>query len=347
MKQLTIQSPDDMHLHVRDGDVLSSVVAHTAQQFSRAIIMPNLVPPITTVKQALAYQQRILAAVPSGLKFQPLMALYLTSTTSQRDIIDAATHPDIIGFKLYPAGATTHSEAGIQSLKAVYPLLEIMQQHDVPLLCHGEVTHPDADIFDREHLFLENELKPIRNLFPELRIVLEHITTCEAVEFIKQSNYKTAATITAHHLLFNRNALFAGGIRPHYYCLPVLKRKKHQDALIAAATSGDPQFFLGTDSAPHQRQRKESACGCAGSYTAHAAMEFYADVFEKNNSLDKLEGFASQYGAAFYGLPENTGTISLKRETWNCPSEYEFGDDVLIPIGAGEQLSWKLDTQIR
>ncbi|MEE9345711.1 MAG: dihydroorotase [Methylococcales bacterium] len=344
MNTLTIQSPDDMHLHVRDGSALSSVVPHTARQFARAIIMPNLVPPVATVAQALEYRQRILAAVPPAVKFHPLMALYLTPTTSLNDVIEAADHPDIIGFKLYPAGATTHSEAGIGSLKAIYPILDAMQERDVPLLCHGEVTSPDTDVFDRERLFLENELLPIREQFPQLRIVLEHITTSEAVEFIKQNNRKTVATITAHHLLYNRNAIFTSGIRPHYYCLPLLKRKQHQNALIAAAISGDPRFFLGTDSAPHQRHRKESACGCAGCYTAHAAIELYAEVFEQNNALDKLEGFASKYGAAFYQLSENTGSITLTRKPWDCPKEYELDGDVLIPIGAGEPINWKCCT---
>ncbi len=341
MNTLTIQSPDDMHLHVRDGLALSSVVPHSAEQFARAIIMPNLVPPVTTVAQALAYQQRILAVVPPTVKFQPLMALYLTPATSLNDVFEAADHPDIIGFKLYPAGATTHSEAGIGSLKKIYQILERMQERNVPLLCHGEVTNPDSDIFDRERLFLETELSPIRDRFPQLRIVLEHITTSEAVEFVKQNNSNTAATITAHHLLYNRNALFTGGIRPHYYCLPLLKRKQHQDALIAAAISGDSRFFLGTDSAPHQRHRKESACGCAGCYTAHAAIELYAEVFEQNNALDKLEGFASKYGAAFYQLAENTGTITLNRKPWHCPEEYQLDGDALIPLGAGEQINWK------
>lgn len=347
MNTLTIQSPDDMHLHVRDGSALSSVVPHSARQFARAIIMPNLVPPVTTVTQALAYQQRILAAVPPTVKFHPLMALYLTPTTSFNDVVEAADHPDIIGFKLYPAGATTHSQAGIGSLKAIYPILDAMQERDVPLLCHGEVTSPDTDVFDRERLFLENELLPIRELFPQLRIVLEHITTNEAVEFIKQNNRKTAATITAHHLLYNRNAIFTSGIRPHYYCLPLLKRKQHQNALIAAAISGNPRFFLGTDSAPHQRHRKESACGCAGCYTAHAAIELYAEVFEQNNALDKLEGFASIHGAAFYQLSENTGSITLTRKPWDCPEEYELDGDVLIPIGAGEPINWKCSTKER
>ena len=342
MKQLTIKAPDDMHLHVRDGAALSTSVAHSARQFSRAIIMPNLVPPITTVSQALAYQRRILAAVPSGVMFQPLMALYLTSETSKEEIRQAADTPEMIGFKLYPAGATTHSEAGISSLESIYPLLEAMQTHDVPLLCHGEVTAMETDVFDRERLFIDTELLPIRERFPGLRIVLEHITTSEAVDFIKQYTRNTASTITVHHLLYNRNALFTGGIRPHYYCLPLLKRKQHQDALIAAAISGDPRFFLGTDSAPHPRHRKESACGCAGCYTAHAAIELYAKVFEDHHALDKLENFASKFGAAFYRLPENTGSIHLIRQAWDCPTEYEFAGDTLIPVGAGEPIHWKL-----
>lgn len=347
MNSLTIQSPDDMHLHVRDGSALSTVVPHSARQFARAIIMPNLVPPVTTVAQALAYQQRILAVVPPTVKFQPLMALYLTPTTRLNDVAEAAEHADIIGFKLYPAGATTHSEAGVTSLKAIYPILEAMQERNVPLLCHGEVTSPDTDIFDRERLFLEHELIPIREQFPQLRIVLEHITTSEAVQFVKQCKENTAATITAHHLLYNRNAIFSGGIKPHYYCLPILKRKQHQQALIAAAISGDPRFFLGTDSAPHQRQRKESACGCAGCYTAHAALELYAEVFEQYDALDKLEGFASKYGAAFYQLAENTGSITLNHKPWDCPDHYELDGDQLIPVGAGEQYNWKFDDDTR
>ncbi|HFD11866.1 MAG TPA: dihydroorotase [Crenotrichaceae bacterium] len=343
MDQITIQSPDDMHLHVRDGAVLTSVVPHSATQFARAIIMPNLVPPVTTVKQALAYQQRIFAAVPPGVKFQPLMALYLTPTTSRNDIIEASKHPDIIGFKLYPAGATTHSEAGISSLTSIYPLLDAMQEYDIPLLCHGEVTDPATDVFDRERLFIENELLPIRQQFPALRIVLEHITTHEAVSFIEDNTQNTVATITAHHLLYNRNAIFSGGIRPHYYCLPLLKRKQHQQALITAATSGDPRFFLGTDSAPHPRHRKEATCGCAGCYTAHAAIELYAQVFDDNNALDKLDNFASKYGAAFYRLPQNTGTITLHRQQWECPKQYDFDRDKLIPVGAGDPIYWKLD----
>lgn len=343
MKQLTIIAPDDMHLHVRDGTVLSCVVPHSARQFSRAIIMPNLVPPVTTVSQALAYQQRILAAVPPGINFQPLMTLYLTPATSLDDIREAAGHPDIIGFKLYPAGATTHSDAGICSLESIYPLLDTMQSLDIPLLCHGEVTNPETDVFDRERLFIESELIPIREKFSHLRIVLEHITTSEAVSFIKENTQNTAATITAHHLLYNRNAIFTGGIRPHYYCLPLLKRKHHQDALIAAATSGDPRFFLGTDSAPHPRHRKEAACGCAGCYTAHAAIEMYAKVFEDNNALNKLEDFASKFGATFYRLPQNTKTITLCRQKWECPMEYGFDGDKLIPLGAGEQISWSLN----
>lgn len=343
MNRLTIVSPDDMHLHVRDGAALPYVVPHSARQFSRAVIMPNLVPPVTHVTQAVAYRQRILAAVPAGLDFQPLMALYLTETTPVSEVINAASHPDIIGFKLYPAGATTHSEAGVNSLNSIYPLFEAMQEHQVPLLCHGEVTDKNIDVFDRERIFIEKALTPIRQTFPGLRIILEHITTREAVDFILGSNENTAATITAHHLMYNRNAMFNGGIRPHYYCLPLLKRNIHQQALISAAISGNSRFFLGTDSAPHPKSKKEQSCGCAGCYTAHAALALYAGVFEDNNALDKLEGFASIHGAAFYGLQQNRSTVTLVRRPWNCPDQYEFNDDSLIPIAAGEQLNWQIE----
>ncbi|MCH9697915.1 MAG: dihydroorotase [Gammaproteobacteria bacterium] len=343
MKSLTIVSPDDMHLHVRDGASLPYVVPHSSRQFSRAIIMPNLVPPVTQVKQAIAYQQRILAAVPPGLNFLPLMALYLTETTPVSEVINAANHPDIIGFKLYPAGATTHSGAGVNSLNRIYPLFEAMQEHQVPLLCHGEVTDKDIDVFDRERVFIEQELIPIRRTFPDLRIILEHITTREAVDFILGNNENTAATITAHHLMYNRNAMFKGGIKPHLYCLPLLKRNIHQQALIRAAISGDSRFFLGTDSAPHSKSRKEQSCGCAGCYTAHAALALYVEVFEDNNALDKLEGFASKHGAAFYGLQQNQSTLTLVRKPWTCPDHYEFNNDSLIPIAASEQLNWQVE----
>ena len=342
LQTLTLTHPDDWHLHVRDGDALATVVPHTAAQFARAIIMPNLRPPVTTTAQALAYRERILAAVPKGLNFEPLMTLYLTDKLPA-DEIGRAKEAGVVALKLYPAGATTNSDAGVTDIRKTYPTLEAMQRAGLPLLVHGEVTSPDIDLFDREAVFIDTQLIPLRADFPELKIVMEHITTAEAVHYVQAADARfQAATLTAHHLLYNRNAIFTGGIRPHYYCLPVLKRETHRQALLAAATSGDPRFFLGTDSAPHAVHLKEHATGCAGCYTAHAAMELYAQAFDSVGALDKLEAFASFYGADFYGLPRNTGTITLKRESWTPPASFAFGQAELKPLASGEALAWRL-----
>lgn len=341
MNQITITGPDDWHLHLRDHTMLKAVVAHSAKQFFRAIIMPNLKPCVATVEMALDYRQRILRELPADSRFQPYMALYLTDDTSVDEVARAAQSEAIIGFKLYPAGATTHSEAGISKLEKVYPILEAMQRFELPLLIHGEVTDPVSDIFDRERIFIDTHCLPIVEQFPALRIVMEHLTTRDAVEFVKESAPTVAATITAHHLLYNRNALLAGGIRPHYYCLPVLKREQHRLALLDAATSGNPKFFLGTDSAPHTKSMKESACGCAGCYTAYAALELYAEAFESQNRLDKLEQFASINGAVFYRLPPNKGTVTLEKTAWRVPEGYPAGDEMIVPLKAGEKLSWR------
>ena len=342
LQTLTLTHPDDWHLHVRDGDALATVVPHTAAQFARAIIMPNLRPPVTTTAQALAYRERILAAVPAGLSFAPLMTLYLTDNLPA-DEIRRAKEAGVLAVKLYPAGATTNSDAGVTDIRKTYPTLEAMQRAGLPLLVHGEVTSPDIDLFDREAVFIDTQLIPLRADFPELKIVMEHITTAEAVHYVQAADARfQAATLTAHHLLYNRNAIFTGGIRPHYYCLPVLKRETHRQALLAAATSGDPRFFLGTDSAPHAVHLKEHATGCAGCYTAHAAMELYAQAFDSVGALDKLEAFASFYGADFYGLPRNTGTITLKRESWTPPASFAFGQAELKPLASGEALAWRL-----
>ena len=338
---LTLARPDDWHLHVRDGDVLHTVVPHTAVQFGRAIIMPNLRPPVTTAAQALAYRARILAAVPPGLQFEPLMTLYLTDRLPA-DEIARAKDAGVVAVKLYPAGATTNSDAGVTDLRKTYATLEAMQQAGMPLLVHGEVTTPDIDLFDREAVFIDTQLIPLRRDFPELKIVFEHITTREAAQYVQEADRFTAATVTAHHLLFNRNAIFTGGIRPHYYCLPVLKRESHRHALVQAATSGSPKFFLGTDSAPHPAHLKEHATGCAGCYTAHAAIEMYAEAFDAAGALDKLEGFASFHGADFYGLPRNRGHIALKREAWTPPESFAFGEAQLKPLRSGETLPWRL-----
>ena len=338
---LTLARPDDWHLHVRDGDVLHTVVPHTAVQFGRAIIMPNLRPPVTTAAQALAYRARILAAVPPGLQFEPLMTLYLTDRLPA-DEIARAKDAGVVAVKLYPAGATTNSDAGVTDLRKTYATLEAMQQAGMPLLVHGEVTTPDIDLFDREAVFIDTQLIPLRRDFPELKIVFEHITTREAAQYVQEADRFTAATVTAHHLLFNRNAIFTGGIRPHYYCLPVLKRESHRHALVQAATSGNPKFFLGTDSAPHPAHLKEHATGCAGCYTAHAAIEMYAEAFDAAGALDKLEGFASFHGADFYGLPRNRGHIALKREAWTPPESFAFGEAQLKPLRSGETLPWRL-----
>ena len=338
---LTITRPDDWHLHVRDGAPLHTVVPHTAAQFGRAIIMPNLRPPVTTAQQALEYKQRILAAVPQGVAFEPLMTLYLTDNLPP-DEIARAKEAGVVAAKLYPAGATTNSDAGVTDLRKTYKTLEAMQKAGLLLLVHGEVTSPDIDLFDREAVFIEQQLIPLRHDFPELKIVFEHITTKEAADYVQESDRFTAATLTAHHLLYNRNAIFTGGIRPHYYCLPVLKRETHRQALVLAATSGSPKFFLGTDSAPHPAHLKEHASGCAGCYTAHAAIEMYAEAFDNAGALDKLEAFASFHGPAFYGLPRNSGTITLRRESWTPPDSFAFGEAELKPLRAGEALPWRL-----
>jgi dihydroorotase len=340
-QEITITRPDDWHLHVRDGDVLATVVPHTAAQFGRAIIMPNLRPPVTTAAQAVAYRERIREAMPPGMSFQPLMTLYLTDNLPP-DEISRAKLVGVVAVKLYPAGATTNSDAGVTDLRRTYRTLETMQREGMPLLVHGEVTDPAVDVFDREAVFLDKQLIPLRRDFPELKIVVEHITTREAAQYVRDSDGFVGATITAHHLLFNRNAIFSGGIRPHYYCLPVLKRETHRLALVEAATSGSPKFFLGTDSAPHAAHLKEHAAGCAGCYTAHAAMELYAEAFDSANALDRLEGFASFHGADFYGLPRNRETITMRRESWTPPESYAFGEARLKPLGGGEPLAWRL-----
>lgn len=339
--KLTLTRPDDWHLHVRDGAALAAVVPHTAAQFGRAIIMPNLRPPVTTAAQALEYRRRILAAVPAGTAFEPLMTLYLTDNTPP-DEIARAQDAGVVALKLYPAGATTNSDAGVTDIRKTYRTLEAMQRAGLKLLLHGEVTDPEIDLFDREAVFIDRVLVPLRRDFPELRLVFEHITTREAAHYVQAAGAHTAATITAHHLLYNRNAIFVGGIRPHYYCLPVLKREVHRQALLRAATSGSPKFFLGTDSAPHSAHLKEHACGCAGCYTAHAALELYATAFEAAGALDRLEGFASFHGPDFYGLPRNNGSVTLRRERWTPPEIYPFGDSVVKPLAGGEALGWRV-----
>ena len=338
---LTLTRPDDWHLHVRDGDALRTVVPHTAAQFGRAIIMPNLKPPVTTAEQALAYKARILAAVPAGLAFEPLMTLYLTDNLAPEEIARAKA-AGVVACKLYPAGATTNSDAGVTDLRKIYPVLEAMQREGLLLLVHGEVTSPEIDLFDREAAFIETQLIPLRRDFPELKIVFEHITTKEAAQYVAGGDRFIGATLTAHHLLYNRNAIFIGGIRPHYYCLPVLKRETHRQALVAAAISGNPRFFLGTDSAPHPAHLKEHASGCAGCYTAHAAIEMYAEAFDQAGALHQLEAFASFNGADFYGLPRNTSTITLRRESWMPPESFAFGQTDLKPLRSGEALPWRL-----
>lgn len=334
--------PDDFHLHVRDNELLSVVIPHTARQFARAIIMPNLKSPIIDVEQADAYRERILAVVPIEYNFDPLMTLYLTETLSASEIEKAAAHPHIHAIKYYPAGATTNSDSGVRDIKNTYHLLEVMQKCRIPLLVHGEVTDPDIDIFDREAIFIEQILHPLKLNFPELKIVFEHITTQQAMQYVWDSDKFLAATITPQHLLYNRNEIFKGGIRPHYYCLPVLKREQHRQALIEAATSGHPRFFLGTDSAPHTRDTKESSCGCAGIYSAFNAIEFYATIFEQNNALEMLEKFSSKNGAEFYGLEQNTSKIKLVKETWSVTPSFQFDGGELVPLGAGENLDWKM-----
>jgi dihydroorotase len=338
---LTLTRPDDWHLHLRDGAALAAVLPATARQFARAIVMPNLRPPVTTAAAAVAYRERIHAALPAGLDFTPLMTLYLTDNTPPEEIARAKA-AGVVALKLYPAGATTNSDAGVTDLRKCHATLEAMQREGLLLLVHGEVTDAEIDIFDREAVFIDRVMQPLRRDFPELKVVFEHITTTEAAQYVAEAGPRTAATLTAHHLLYNRNALFTGGLRPHYYCLPVLKKEKHRQALVKAAISGSPRFFLGTDSAPHAAVMKEqSVCG-AGCYTAPAALELYAEAFEAAGALDKLEGFASHFGADFYGLPRNTGRVTLKREAWALPETLPFGDATIKPLRAGETLNWKL-----
>jgi dihydroorotase len=339
--ELTILRPDDWHLHVRDGAALRAVVPHSARQFARAIVMPNLRPPVVTVEQALAYRERVLAAVPAGVAFEPLMTLYLTDATPPSEM-GRAREAGIVAIKLYPAGATTNSAAGVTDLKKVAATLAAAEREGIVLLVHGEVTDPEVDVFDREAVFIERHLDTLRRDFPALKIVLEHVTTKEGAQYVAEAGANTAATITAHHLLYNRNALFVGGLRPHYYCLPVLKGEAHRRALVAAATSGSARFFLGTDSAPHPASLKEHATACAGCYTAFSALELYAEAFEAAGALDRLEHFASRAGAAFYGLPLNTGTITLRQVAWTLPESLPLGEAELKPLRAGETLAWRL-----
>ena len=342
MDSISLIRPDDLHLHLRNGDALASVVGDTARQFARAIIMPNLKPPVTTVRQAEAYREEILSCLPESSDFQPLMTLYLTDNTAISEIKEIANNEHVYAIKYYPAGATTNSDHGVSNIEKVYPQLECMMDLSIPLLIHGEVTNPDVDIFDREKVFIEQMLLPLTGRFDKLRIVLEHITTSDAVEFVKNGSDSLAATITAHHLIQNRNALFQNGLRPHNYCLPVLKRETHRQALLDVVASGHSRFFLGTDSAPHSRETKESACGCAGVYSAHNAIELYASVFESLGALDKLEAFASLNGADFYGLPRNIGKITLEKNDWVIPESFAFADSEIVPFMAGETCHWKL-----
>lgn len=342
-QQLTLTRPDDWHIHLRDGTALTRTVGDAAQQFARAIVMPNLVPPVMNAEQAQAYKERILEARPKDSQFEPLMVLYLTDNTDPADIAIAKA-AGVTACKLYPAGATTNSASGVTDLKKIYPVLAAMQNAGMHFLLHGEVTDSSIDIFDREKVFLDRTFSQVVKDFPVLKMVLEHITTADAAQFVAEAPSNVAATITAHHLLYNRNHMLAGGIRPHYYCLPILKRGTHQQALIKAATSGSPKFFLGTDSAPHTKDKKEAACGCAGSYTAYAAIELYAEAFEDAGALDKLEAFASHFGADFYDLPRNTDTITLLKQDWQVPDTLSLGDQPLVPLRAGETLRWQLQT---
>ncbi len=339
---LTITRPDDWHLHLRDGAALKAVLPDTARQFARAIVMPNLRPPITTTELAIAYRKRILDALPQGINFEPLMTLYLADNTSAEDIAQAKASGIIHGVKLYPAGATTNSDSGVTSLDKCTNALAAMEKLGVPLLAHAEVTDADVDVFDRERVFIERNMIPLLKKFPALKVVFEHITTKDAADFVTAAPSNVAATITAHHLLMNRNDMFKGGIQPHHYCLPILKREEHRLALVKAATSGNVKFFLGTDSAPHAKSAKETACGCAGMYTAHTAIELYTEAFDAANALDKLEGFASFYGADFYGLPRSAEQITLIKESWRVPESLPFDGDVLVPLRAGQNLNWKL-----
>ncbi len=341
--QITLTRPDDWHLHLRDGGALVSVLAHSARQFARAIVMPNLKPPVTTVDQAAAYRDRIIAALPAGASFEPLLTLYLTDNTPASEVTRAAASGFVKAVKLYPAGATTNSDAGLTDIAKAYGTLAEMEHVGLPLLVHGEATDPQIDLFDREKAFIDTVLLPLTQCFPKLRVVMEHITTSDAAEFVTHSPSTVAATITAHHLLYNRNAIFQGGVRPHWYCLPVLKRETHRQALVAAAISGNPKFFLGTDSAPHAKMTKEAACGCAGCYTAYAALELYAEAFEEAGALDRLEAFASFHGADWYGMPRNGGTVTLIKDEWTVPAAYPYlGNDCIVPLRAGETLSWKM-----
>ena len=340
--KISLTRPDDWHLHLRDGKAMTSVVGHTAARFGRAIVMPNLRPPVTNTRQAADYRQRILQALPADSRFEPLMTLYLTDNLSPDEINRAKQSGFIKAVKLYPAGATTNSDSGVTEIKKCYPAIAEMQRLGLPLLIHAEVTDAAVDIFDREQVFIERHLQPLLHDFPELKLVFEHVTTEEAVAFVRQAPGSVAATITAHHLLYNRNAMLAGGIRPHFYCLPILKRERHRQALVAAATGGNPKFFLGTDSAPHAQFAKECGCGCAGCYTAHGAIELYAEAFDQAGALDRLEGFASFHGADFYGLPRNAGRIVLEKKSWEVPDSYALGDDKVIPLRAGESISWRL-----
>jgi dihydroorotase len=347
MRAISIRRPDDWHVHLRDGAGLASVAKFTAERFARAIVMPNLMPPIVTVDQAAAYRERILRTLPTGSRFEPLMTLYLTDTTSPGDIDRARSSGIVHGVKLYPAGATTHSEAGVTDIARTYAVLDRMQALGLPLLVHGETTRPEIDVFDRESVFIDEVLAPLLERFARLKVVLEHITTARAAEFVAGARAGVAATITPQHLLHNRNAIFSGGIRPHMYCLPILKRERDREALVAAATGGTPKYFLGTDSAPHERSTKESACGCAGMFTAHAAIELYAELFEEAGRLDRLEAFASHFGADFYGLPRNEERITLVKERWTPPSAYDFGGAALVPYRAGEAIGWSLAPAVR
>ena len=343
METLTLTAPDDFHVHLRDNVYLKRTVPDIARQFRRAIIMPNLQPPVTQIEAVEAYRERILdVAKKEDIPFEPLMTLYLTQESTAGLVKKAAEHPHIQGFKLYPAGATTNSAAGIVDFKGLYPVFEALQKEGLPLLLHGEVTDPRVDVFDREACFIERQLIPMQKDFPELKIVLEHITTKEAVDYVQSASKTTAATITVHHLLYDRNALFKGGINPHFYCLPILKRSTHREALVKAATSGSTQFFLGTDSAPHAINQKEACCGCAGIYTAYSAIELYAEVFEQAQAVNKLEAFAGHFGADFYGLPRNKGTITLEKKTWTVPEFLDFGDERVKPLRAGEEVKWRL-----
>lgn len=342
MDKITITRPDDWHLHLRDGEALKAVLPDTARRFARAIVMPNLRPPVTNVQLAASYRQRIFDVLPKGAAFEPLMTLYLTDNTSAQDIAEAKASGIVKAFKLYPAGATTNSDSGVTSLDKCEAALSAMENLGLPLLVHAEVTDADVDVFDRERVFIDRHMKPLLVKYPSLKVVFEHITTKDAAEFVASAPANVAATITPHHLLMNRNAMFSGGIRPHHYCLPILKREEHRVALMKAATSGSSKFFLGTDSAPHAKSAKEAACGCAGMYSAHGGIELYAEAFDAVNAIDKLEGFASFYGADFYGLPRNVDQITLVKEAWTVPAEIAFADDVLVPLRAGQTIAWKM-----